>query len=84
MPFSPEMSAMVAEWRRKAASNELSREEALLAVRLLRQDRVGAHIASTTSRTKKAASNAPINTDALLAGLMGTTPAEPADDSQPG
>lgn len=84
MPFSPEMSAMVAEWRRKAAANELSREEARNAVVLLRQDRVGAHIASTTSRTKKAASNAPIDTNALLAGLMGTTPAEPADDSQPG
>lgn len=74
MAFSPELSMKIIEWRRLAAVGQLTSEQMKEAIEVLRQDRVGAHIASTTSRTKKAAATVPVDTDSLLAGLMG--PAE--------
>lgn len=71
MAISLEMTQKITEWRRKALAGELTKEECMEAIRALRSDRVAASHASTTSRTKKADSRAPVDTSALLAGLLG-------------
>lgn len=71
MAFSPEDSARIELLRRKAIDGTITIEEQREAITMLRQGRVGAQIGSTTSRTKKAEAKAPVDTGALLRGLMG-------------
>jgi hypothetical protein len=69
MAFSVEVSAQILQWRAQAADGTLTLDQMKEAIKVLRQDRVSSHIASTTSRTKKAESKAPVDTDALLKEL---------------
>lgn len=69
MAFSVEDTAFLTEVRQKSRNNAASVEELKRALRIMRQDRVAASTGSTTSRTKKAAAAAPIDTQAALANL---------------
>jgi hypothetical protein len=72
MIHSPENTMKIADFRRRInLGEELSTDEMKEIVVILRQDRASAQVASTTSRTKKAAAKAPVDTSALLQGLMG-------------
>lgn len=64
-----EQSARIQAIRRRALTGEATMEELKEGIALLRGDRVSAQIASTTSRTAKAAAAAPIDTGAVLANL---------------
>lgn len=68
--YSPELQSKVAVWRQRAVEGTLTREEMREAIALLRQGRVGAAIASETSRKKSAKAAIPTATD-LLAELDG-------------
>lgn len=70
MAFSLETSAKIQMWRQKAAAGTLTLEEQKEIIETLRQDRVGASISSTKSRTAKADAKKPIDTGALLGDLM--------------
>jgi len=64
----------VADWRRKAREGTLSVDEMKAALAAIRSERVKAGtISATSTRTKAAAKEkaAPIDSDALLDGLMG-------------
>ena len=71
--MTPELNAKIALWRQQLASGSLSpaEEEALMveAVKVLRAGRVGAAIASDTSRRAKAKAEIPSADDLL--GEMG-------------
>lgn len=69
MAIDLELSAKIQEWRAKALAGTLTPEESREAINVLRQGRVAAQAASTTSRTKTAAAKAPVDTSALLANL---------------
>lgn len=69
MAIDLEMSMKIQEWRTKALNGTLTLEESREAINVLRQGRVAAQVASTTSRTKTAAAKAPIDTKSLLEGL---------------
>jgi hypothetical protein len=69
--YSPELSSKIELWRQKSARGELTRDEQKEIVSALRQERVAAHFASTTSRTKKASDAAPVDTAGLLKGFLG-------------
>ena len=66
--ISPDLQAKIALWRQKAIEGTLSEEEMAQAVVALRGGRVGAQIASTTSKAKKAGAFVP-NADDLLGEL---------------
>ena len=66
--ISPDLQAKIALWRQKAIEGTLSEEEMAQAVVALRGGRVGAQIASTTSKAKKAGAIIP-NADDLLGEL---------------
>jgi hypothetical protein len=68
--MTPEAMQRVAILRSKAASGELTEAEMAEAIRYLRQDRVGAQIASDASRRKKAIAAVP-DADSLLDELKG-------------
>lgn len=70
MALTPEDTVRVEILRRKALDGTITIEEQREAIVLLRQGRVGAQIGSTTARTKKAEAKAPVDTAALLKGLM--------------
>ena len=70
MAISPEAQSKVALWRQKAREGTLTQEERREAIKVLREDRIGAAQTSTASRAKKAP-KAPINADDLLAELGG-------------
>jgi hypothetical protein len=57
--MSPELQSKIAIWRQKAINGNLTADEMKEAITALRQDRVGASIASTTSRASKAKAPAP-------------------------
>ncbi|MDE2097542.1 MAG: hypothetical protein KGL39_09875 [Patescibacteria group bacterium] len=65
---TPETQAKIAIWRQKAVEGTLTVEEMKEAIHLLRAGRIGAHIASDTSRRKKAKADIP-SADDLLAEL---------------
>ena len=69
MPMSAEHTARLQHLRGLALSGKASTEELREGLAILRQDRVAAQAASTTSRTKKAEAAAPVDTAALLSNL---------------
>lgn len=70
MSMSMEAQHTLNELRVKAANNTISMEELRIGIEMIRKDRVGAAIASTTSRKKKAAAAKP-DADDLLSELEG-------------
>lgn len=70
MALTPDDTIRVEILRRKALDGTITIEEQREVIVLLRQGRVGAQIGSTASRTKKAEAKAPVDTAALLKGLM--------------
>jgi len=67
-PITPDLQSKIAEWRKRAVTGDLSQEECIAAVRLLREGRMEAAKASTQSRTKKAKAEIP-DAGALLAEM---------------
>ncbi len=67
----PAFHLKLAEYRRKSADGTITLDEMREAVKLMRQGRVAAAATSAASRSKKAASAAPVNADNLLAELEG-------------
>ena len=63
--MSPEMQSRIAILRAASLERELTREEQLEAIIALRGDRVGAQIASTTSRASKVKAPPPNAADML-------------------
>lgn len=63
--MSPELNAKIAIWRAKALDNRLTPDDMREAIAAMRQDRVGASIASETSRRKKAIVEIPSADDML-------------------
>lgn len=68
--MTPEMNAQIAVWRSKALDGTLTAEEMKLAIAALREDRVGASVASEKSRRAKAKVAVP-SADDLLSELGG-------------
>lgn len=72
-PVSPELQSKIANWRLRAATNELTLEEMKEAVLYLRSDRMAAAKASsvTAAKRKKAFAEIPSQADMLdeLEGL---------------
>lgn len=68
--YSPETQARLAVLRQKATDGSITEEEMQEGIRLLRGDRIGAQIASDTSRRKKATVAIP-SADDLLNELSG-------------
>lgn len=66
--YTPELQAKIALWRQKAAQGTLSRDEMREAILALREGRVGAAVASESSRRKRAKTEVP-DANELLAGL---------------
>lgn len=66
--YSPEMSARIAEWRRKSLDGTLSIDEMKAAVVALREGRVSAAASSAKSRSAKAKAPAR-SADDMLAEL---------------
>lgn len=69
MALSAENSARLQALRAKSIAGTATIEELKEGVTILRADRVSAQIASTTSKAKKAADAAPVDTGAVLANL---------------
>lgn len=69
MALSAENTARLQALRTKSIVGTATLEELKEGVAILRQDRVSAQIASTTSKAKKAADSAPVDTGAVLANL---------------
>jgi hypothetical protein len=69
--YSPEESMRIQQYRQKVNDGTITKEELKEALMLLRKGREGAHATSTASRTRKAASKQPINSDSLLDELGG-------------
>lgn len=67
---SPEMQAKIQEWRQRAERGEMTIPDWIEAFRTLRQSRASAQTASAASKTRKAASKAPVDTAALKANLL--------------
>lgn len=68
--MTPETNAQIGIWRQAAIDGTLSVEDMQKAIIVLRQDRIGASIASDKSRSKKAKSIIP-SADDLLAEMEG-------------
>lgn len=51
--MSPELLSKISHWRAKAAAGALTPDEMRQAIEALRQDRVGAAVASATSKAGK-------------------------------
>lgn len=68
--MSPELQSKIAVWRQKAVNGNLTLDEMKEAIAALRADRVGAAVASTTSRASKVKAPAPNAAD-LLSELEG-------------
>lgn len=63
--YSPEMISKIALWRQKVNDRTITEAELGEAIRALRQERVGAAIASDASRRKKAKAAIPSADDML-------------------
>lgn len=70
MPLSAEDTARLLVIQRHVLAGTDTIEMVKEGVRIMRQDRVGAQIASTKSKTAKAAAAAPVDAGAVLAGLQ--------------
>lgn len=68
--YSPETQARLAALRQKVADGTITEAEMAEGIRLLRGDRIGAQVASDTSRRKKAVAVIP-SADDLLTELSG-------------
>lgn len=71
--MSDVINSNVQLWRAKARDGTITQEEMRLAIAAIRKERVGASAVSATAKTKAAtakAKAAPIDSDALLDGLM--------------
>lgn len=71
--MSDVINSNVQVWRAKAREGTITQEEMRLAIAAIRKERVGASAVSAASKTKVAtakAKAAPIDSDALLDGLM--------------
>jgi uncharacterized RmlC-like cupin family protein len=71
--MSDVINSQIQLWRQKCRDNTITQEEMRLAVAAIRKERVGATAVSATAKTKAAtakAKAAPIDSDALLDGLM--------------
>ncbi len=66
--MSPELQSKIALWRQKAVAGTLSPDEMREAILALRQDRIGASIASSASKRTKAKAEIP-DADDLLAEM---------------
>jgi hypothetical protein len=69
MPLSAEKTARLMALRARTLAGQATLDELREGIAILREDRVSASIASTTSRTSKAAAKAPVDTAAALANL---------------
>jgi hypothetical protein len=67
---SPELQSKIAHWRAKAVNGTLTADEMREAITALRQDRVGAAVASATSKAGKVKA-APPDASSLLDELEG-------------
>lgn len=68
--MSPELQSKISIWRQRAIDGTLTEADLTEAIRALRQDRVGASVASEKSRRAKAKAEIP-SADDLLAELKG-------------
>jgi hypothetical protein len=66
--MSPELQSKIALWRQKAVQGTLTADEMKEAITALRQDRVGAAVASAASKRSKAKAEIP-DADDLLAEM---------------
>jgi hypothetical protein len=66
--MSPELQSKIALWRSKAVAGTLSADEMHEAILALRQDRIGAAVASAASKRTKAKAEIP-DADDLLAEM---------------
>ena len=67
--YTPETISRIEQLRAFSRERKLSLEEQMEAIKLIRQERVGASYASAGSKAKKAAA-APVDGANVLAGLM--------------
>lgn len=68
--MSPEVVSKIAHWRAKAANGTLTADEMREAIAVLRADRVGAAVASATSKASKVKAPPP-DASSLLDELEG-------------
>lgn len=68
--IGPELQQKIADWRRRAALNELTLDEMKEAIIYLRAGRLAAATASATSKRKKAIAEIP-HADDMLSELEG-------------
>lgn len=66
--MSPELQSKISIWRQRAINGTLTQDEMKEAILALRQDRIGASIASAASKRTKAKAEIP-DADALLAEM---------------
>lgn len=69
-PVPPDLQSKIAEWRKRALTNELTQEEMIEAIKWLRQGRIAAASASVAARTKRAKAAIP-DAGSLLAEMEG-------------
>lgn len=69
--YSPQDSARIQQLRLKALQGTMTLEEVKEGIALLRQGRVQAAETSAKSKSRSAASKAPVDSDALLGELGG-------------
>lgn len=69
--MTPELQSKISIWRAKALEGTLTEEEMTEAVRMIRGDRLGAAVASETSRKAKAAKAKVVDADDLLDEMEG-------------
>lgn len=67
--MSPEAQARIIHLRQKQLQEPLSLDELKEAIKLMREDRVGAAASSATSKARKAGTKVLLNPDDLLKGL---------------
>lgn len=67
--FSPEATARLEAIRAKVLAGTASKDDLLEGIGIIRQDRARAQVASTKSRSEKAAAAAPVDTGKILADL---------------
>lgn len=64
--LTPDLREKLDTYRRKVVEGTVTRDELAEAVRIMRENRVGAATASRNAKTRKEAYTTPINSDALL------------------
>lgn len=69
--YTPQESIQIQLWRQKINNGTITKDELKEALFLLSRSRTAGATASAASKTRKAASKAPINSDSLLDELGG-------------